>query len=112
MPSLGRLGNRFAWWGVEKMMQRWMRPYIDPVRIGVGLSSADSILRHAWCSPQLHLIAVNPLFSPRRPDWPEQVLSVGPWTLPDEDAGTELAPEIEAFLGEGEAPQRPGLRHT
>lgn len=104
LPPLGRVGNRLLWWFVEKLMQRSMGPYINPVRAGVGLPPARSVFGEAWVSPMLHLVAVNPLFSPRRPDWPEQAVPVGAFTLPDEGATTELLPELEAFLAEGEAP--------
>ncbi len=105
LPDLGRLGNRLSWRLARYLLNRYLKPFADDLRVRKGLEPARDLLEDVWASPDLNLIAVSKALCTRRDDWTDNHRVCGFFHLP-EMAGHDraLTSELEEFLARGAAP--------
>lgn len=96
------------------------KTYIDPVtlpslnayRAANGLAPAGAFFEHMFEKPDQSIGLFPEWFAAPQPDWPSPFVTAGFPVPPGPDAKT-LAPELERFLGAGDAPVgfTPGTGH-
>ncbi len=102
-PEVPRWIKRFQYWiGETFVIDRLTRPVLDAFRREVGLAPVRKTTRW-WHTPDGVLCLFPEWFARRQPDWPENV-EFAPFPLWDEAEVTAPQPEVEAFLGAGDAP--------
>lgn len=99
---LARQSNRFIWSTGQKIIRFMVDPVVNQWRAKHGLGPVRDAMFEAH-SPTLNLQLYSKYFAPRPPDWSAEKKIAGfcHYDPPDTDA---LAPELEDFLGRGEAP--------
>lgn len=112
MPRLGatscldwapRLLKRGFWWLGDRQIDPHIVPELARVRRGLGLAPVRRVFDRWFHSPDLCLGLWPDWFAPPQPDWPPQAQQVG-FVLPGVPPTWTPAPELEAWLGAGEAP--------
>jgi len=91
------------WWGGSKVADRHVLPGLNRFRREHGLPRARDIIRDWWHSPDRVIGLFPEWFGPPQPDWPAQTRLTG-FPMFDEKGLHELPPEVEEFLGGGDAP--------
>ena len=104
LPNLGAWANRLEWAiGCFALNQTFLKK-VNRFRRAKGLPPLGDLLREAWVSPTLHLLASSPAFLDARPaDWPASHEMCGFFELPSHEHEL-LAPEVDAFLNAGAPP--------
>jgi sterol 3beta-glucosyltransferase len=103
MPALGQWFNRFAWGIGCFALNRTLLKRVNRFRRAKGLPPFRDLLREAWPSHHLNLLASSPSFLERPADWPEWNQMCGFLELPAHEHET-LAPDVDAFLDSGPPP--------
>jgi sterol 3beta-glucosyltransferase/vancomycin aglycone glucosyltransferase len=103
MPNLGRWANRIEW-EIGCLALNWtLLRKVNRFRRAKGLPPFRDLLREAWPSERLHLVAATPALLERPADWPDSHQLSGHLELPAHEHEA-LAPEVESFLQNGPAP--------
>ena len=84
------------------VLDRELAPDINAIRSRIGLPKVSRVFASWVHSPHKSLGLFPDWFAPPQPDWPPQAELAG-FVFLDDDAGP-LAPELAAFLAEGEPP--------
>jgi sterol 3beta-glucosyltransferase len=103
LPDFGQWGNRLEWAIASFALNQTMLRKTNRFRRAKGLPPLRDLLREAWTSPHLHLLASSPAFLDRPADWPASIQMSGFLELPAHEHET-LAPEVDAFLNSGPPP--------
>lgn len=85
------------------VIDRLIGPPVNAVRAELGLPKVRRLLDGWWNSPQRVIGLFPSWFAPPQTDWPPQTRLTG-FPLFDESGLTALPPELERFLGNGDAP--------
>jgi rhamnosyltransferase subunit B len=99
--SFGRATNSFVWWVGGLISRTMVDPVVNRLRAKHGLDPVRDATFEAH-SPFVNLQLYSEHFSPRPPDWSPEKRMAG-FCFYDPPNAT-LAPEIEAFLKQGEPP--------
>jgi rhamnosyltransferase subunit B len=100
--ALGRAWNRFIWSAGGLVSRTMVDPSVNRLRAKHGLAPVRDAIFQAH-SPRLNLQLYSENFAPRPPDWSAEKKIAG-FCFYDPPDGPKLAPEIEAFLAQGEPP--------
>jgi len=103
LPEFGLLANRIEWAIACFALNRTLLKRVNRFRRAKALPPFGDLLREAWTSRRLHLLASSPAFLDRPSDWPEWNQMCGFLELPAHQHET-LAPDVDAFLNSGPAP--------
>jgi hypothetical protein len=104
LPELGPWANRIEWAIACFALNQTLLKRVNRFRRAKGLLPFGDLLREAWVSERLHLLASSPSFLETRPaDWPESHQMCGFLELPSHEHET-LAPDVDAFLNGGPPP--------
>jgi sterol 3beta-glucosyltransferase len=104
LPRFGKWGNALEWRIVASALNRTLLKHVNRFRKRVGLAPFDDLLRDAWPSHRLSLLASSPAFlDPRPADWSDWHQLCGFLELPVHDRES-LSAEVERFLASGPAP--------
>jgi sterol 3beta-glucosyltransferase len=103
MPALGQWANRFAWGLGCFALNLTLLKKVNRFRRGKGLPPFGDLLREAWPSHHLNLLASSPAFLDRPADWPDWNQMCGFLELPEHEHEA-LAPEVDSFLNSGPPP--------
>jgi rhamnosyltransferase subunit B len=98
---LARARNRFIWGAGRLITRRLVDPLVNRLRRKNGLAPIHDAVFGAH-SPRLNLQLYSPRFAAPAPDWSDEKRQAGFCFF--DPPGAVLAPEIEAFLAEGEPP--------
>ena len=99
MPNLGPL-NRLTWSMLDRMLARTGKP-LDEVLARAG-SHQHGLPLFRTRSPMLHMVACSPSIIRVPDDLPPSTRVTGAWL--DRSTPEPMAPDLEAFLGDGAAP--------
>lgn len=106
LPGVRPDGDPAAVWAQEAERRNAMfGPVLDEHRAAAGLAPVTDVLAHILTDRPL--LAADPALAPAPPDLP--VTQTGAWLLPDD---RPLAPELSAFLDDGEPPVYFGFGST
>ena len=103
LPDLGQWANRLEWAIASFALNQTLLRKTNRFRRAKGLPPLRDLLREAWASPHLHLLASSPALLDRPADWPASIRMSGFLELPAHEHET-LAPEVDAFLNSGPPP--------
>jgi sterol 3beta-glucosyltransferase len=104
LPEFGQWSNRLEWAIGCFALNRTLLPRVNRFRRTKGLPPFADLLRDAWPSHRLNLLASSPAFlDPRPADWPDWNQMCGFLELPAHEHET-LSPEVDAFLTSGPPP--------
>ena len=103
LPYFGQWANRLEWAIACFALNRTLLKKTNRFRRDKGVPPFSDLLREAWASPHLHLLASSPAFLDRPADWPDAFQMSGFLELPAHEHET-LAPEVDAFLNSGPPP--------
>jgi UDP:flavonoid glycosyltransferase YjiC (YdhE family) len=96
--------RKLYWWVADKAItDRVIAPELNAFRKELGMPSVSRIMTRWGNSPQRVIGFFPSWFASPQPDWPPVTRLTG-FPLFDEDEETILAPEVKAFLEEGESP--------
>jgi UDP:flavonoid glycosyltransferase YjiC (YdhE family) len=99
-----RMFNGFLWWLTRGLLHRVLSPYVNRLRMQLGMSPAKDVVSEVWLSPYLTLVAVSPQICERQPDWPDNVQVCGFLDMPNMPLEGELSAALSSFLAAGEPP--------
>jgi len=102
-PRLGEWGNVLEWAMASLALNNTLLKDVNRFRAKVGLPPFADLMRDAWASHRLHLIASSPALLDRPADWPEWNQMCGFLELPVHEHET-VSPDVEAFLSAGPPP--------
>ncbi len=95
LPRLGEWGNVLEWKIAALALNRTMLKDVNHFRLRVGLQPFTDLMRDAWPSHRLNLLASSPAFlDSRPPDWPPWHQLCGFLELPSHEH-ERLSPEVE-----------------
>lgn len=97
----GRAANQFIWSSGRAISRVMVDPVVNRLRKKHGLAPARDVVFDAHSSA-LNLLLYSQHFAPRPPDWSAEKKVAGFCYF--DPPGAKLAPEVEAFLAQGEAP--------
>jgi sterol 3beta-glucosyltransferase len=104
LPAFGAWANRIEWAVACFALNRTLLTRVNRFRRAKGLPPSGDLLRDAWVSQRLNLLASSPAFLDTRPaDWPVWNRMCGFLELPSHEHEA-LAPEVDAFLNSGSPP--------
>jgi sterol 3beta-glucosyltransferase len=103
LPNFGPMANRIEWAVACFALNMTLLTRVNRFRRAKALPPFGDLLREAWTSHRLHLLASSPAFLDRPADWPAWNQMCGFLELPAHEHEV-LAPEVEAFLNDGPAP--------
>lgn len=103
LPDFGPWANRIEWAIACIALNNTLLRKVNQFRTSKGLPKQKDLLREAWPSPLLHLLASSPAFLDRPSDWPASNQMCGFLELPPHEHES-LAPDVDAFLLSGPPP--------
>lgn len=104
LPKLGEWANVIEWKIAALALNKTMLKDVNRWRSRVGLPPFADLMRDAWPSHRLNLLASSPAFlDPRPADWPPWQQLCGFLELPSHEHEA-VSPEVERFLAGGPAP--------
>jgi sterol 3beta-glucosyltransferase len=104
LPEFGPWANRIEWAIACFALNRTLLKKVNQFRRTKGLPPFGDLLRDAWPSHRLNLLASSPAFlDPRPADWPDWNQMCGFLELPPHEH-EQLTPEVDAFLDAGPPP--------
>jgi len=107
LPALptpaGRLINRATWKVFAYALGYLAAETIDAEVEKYGMSRSRKLFAPGGLSPHLCLVMSSPLYSPRLPDWPQEVKVAG-YAEWDRARGWQEPKELREFLDSGPAP--------
>lgn len=103
-PYLGKTANLLLWKLVMKLMHHFQKDRINTVREREGLKPVNDVLRDAWLSPLLNLVAVSPSLIPSPADWDDNHRVTGFFNVVDDDEQWKMPEDLAQFIKEGPAP--------
>jgi len=96
--------KRFYWWIADKaVIDPLICPELNTFRKELGLAPASRIMTRWGNSPQMVIGLFPSWYASPQPDWPPGTRLTG-FPLFDEDQESAIAPDVNAFLEEGEPP--------
>jgi len=96
--------RKHIWAGGDKyVIDPLLAPSINATRAELGMGPVSGIANEWWNSPMLVIGLFPEWFAPRVSDWPAQVVLTD-FPMYDEADISPLAPELQQWLDEGEAP--------
>lgn len=104
LPSLGGWLNGAFWGLASKMVDRMLLANANEVRAQLGLQPIRSVIREAWFSPPLTLVASSPALWPRPGDWPDHIHACGVMRAAAGHTTLAVPAELDRFLGAGAPP--------
>ncbi|HYE88354.1 MAG TPA: glycosyltransferase [Vicinamibacterales bacterium] len=109
LPDFGPWANRIEWAVACFALNQTLLKRVNRFRVAKALPKHRDLLRDAWASHRLHLLASSAAFLKQRPaDWPAANQLCGFLELPAHEH-EQLAPEVDAFLSSGPPPVFMGL---
>jgi sterol 3beta-glucosyltransferase len=103
LPNLGEWANAIEWEIAAFALNRTLLKDVNAFRSRVGLPRCADLMRDAWPSHLLNLMASSPAMIDRPPDWPAWHQLCGFLELPPHEH-ERVSPEVEAFLAAGSPP--------
>ena len=104
LPMLGEWANAIEWKIAALALNQTMLKDVNRWRARVGLPPFADLMRDAWPSHRLNLLASSPAFlDPRPADWPSWQQLCGFLELPSHEHEA-VSPEVDRFLAHGTAP--------
>jgi UDP:flavonoid glycosyltransferase YjiC (YdhE family) len=103
LPDFGPLANRLEWAIACFALNVTLLKRVNRFRSAKALPPFGDLLREAWTSHRLHLLASSPAFLDRPADWPAWNQMCGFLELPAHEH-ERLTPHVDAFLTSGPAP--------
>lgn len=103
LPRLGEWANRIEWAVASFALNNTMLRKVNRFRATKSLPPFTDLLRDAWPSHRLNLLASSPALLDRPPDWPAWHQLSGFLELPSHEHET-VTPELHAFLDAGAPP--------
>lgn len=103
MPHFGMWGDVLFWKIASVALNQTLLKDVNRFRAKVGLPRFGDLLRDAWASHRLNLLASSPALLDRPPDWPSWNQMCGFLELPAHEHET-VSPDVERFLSAGAAP--------
>lgn len=103
-PALGPVGNRLGWAVTRRAIDGLFLARANEARAAEGLAPIGDVMREAWTSPWLTLLAVSPHIRPRPADWPASHHVCGFLDLPREAEPAPANPQLLDFLAAGPPP--------
>jgi sterol 3beta-glucosyltransferase len=104
LPNFGQWATRLQWAIACFALNQTLLKRVNRFRRAKALPPCGDLLRDAWVSSRLHLLASSPSFLGARPaDWPASHQQCGFLELPSHEHET-LAPDVDAFLSGGPPP--------
>jgi UDP:flavonoid glycosyltransferase YjiC (YdhE family) len=94
--------SRGFMWLTDRITRKWAEP-IQQFRLSRGLARSANPILTGQHSPRLVLAMFSRVLAEPQPDWPRQVRITGA-PLYNGAQDSSLAPELEAFIGDGEPP--------
>ncbi|MHB8843880.1 MAG: glycosyltransferase [Nitrospirota bacterium] len=104
VPDLGRTMNLLLWRIGGFFMDRMFLPRINRMRCDEGLRPLRNVLRGAFLSPRLNLVASSPSLFPTPPDWGRTIVQCGSFHLPVRGKQPRLPGALQRFLDAGPRP--------
>ncbi len=96
--------KKLYWWVADKaIVDRMVCPELNAFRRELGLPPVQRILTKWGHSPQRVICLFPSWYCTPQPDWPPATCTTG-FPLFDEGEETDLAPDVTAFLEDGEPP--------
>jgi sterol 3beta-glucosyltransferase len=102
-PALGEWGNALGWRLARLALNLTLLRDVNRFRARVGVPPIKDLMRDAWPSHLLNLVAASPALIERPADWPAWNQLCGFLELPSHEH-EEVSPEVDAFLGSGSPP--------
>lgn len=102
-PRLGQWGNIVEWAIASLALNKTLLKDVNRFRLKVGLPPFADLMRDAWPSHRLHLLASSPALLDRPSDWPAWNQMCGFLELPAHEHEA-ISTDVEAFLSSGPAP--------
>ena len=104
LPNLGEWANVIEWKIAALALNQTMLKDVNRWRSRVGLPRFADLMRDAWPSHRLNLLASSPAMMIARPrDWPAWHQMCGFLELPPHEHEA-MSPEVDRFLANGAAP--------
>lgn len=103
LPNFGPWANRIEWAIACLALNQTLLKRVNRFRREKQLPPLRDLLREAWTSHQLHLLASSPAFLDRPADWPSSIQMSGFLELPSHEHEA-VAPGLDAFLNAGPPP--------
>jgi len=104
MRALPRFARNWMWRLIDALVvDKALAGPLNEYRATLGLPRVSRVLHGWWHSPLRVIGLFPPWFGPPQPDWPAQTVLTG-FPMFDERELHGLAPEVEAFLAQGDAP--------
>jgi UDP:flavonoid glycosyltransferase YjiC (YdhE family) len=94
--------TRAFMWLTDRITRKWAEP-IQRFRLSRGLGRSANPILAGQHSPRLVLAMFSRVLAQPQPDWPRQVRITGA-SLYNGGGDTPLAPDLEAFIADGEPP--------
>ena len=102
-PRLGEWGNVLEWAIASLALNKTLLKDVNRFRAKVGLPPFADLMRDAWASHRLNLIASSRALLDRPADWPAWNQMCGFLELPGHEHET-VSPDVDAFLSAGPPP--------
>ena len=103
LPNFGEWANVIEWKIAAFALNQTMLKDVNRWRARVGLPRFADLMRDAWPSRRLNLLASSPALIDRPPDWPEWHQPCGFLELPPHEHEA-VSPDVDRFLASGSPP--------
>jgi len=104
VPALGRPMNALFWKIGGMVMNRMFLPRINTMRSAEGLPSLRNVMREAFLSSRLNLVASSPSLFPHPEDWDDTIQMCGAFHLPEHREPLQLPEDLQRFIMSGPPP--------
>jgi UDP:flavonoid glycosyltransferase YjiC (YdhE family) len=104
VSHLGRTMNALLWRIGGFAMDRMFLPRINSMRRREGLLPLKNVMRDAFLSPSLNLVASSPSLFPAPSDWKPSIRQCGSFHIPVPGGQPRLTEALERFLAAGPPP--------
>lgn len=102
--DIGNWANPLWWKFAYMVVDSALRPQVNQLRKKHGLSPVRNVLKEAWTSERLNLIAVSSALCREQPDWHPAHKVCGFFNMKESDEQWEIPADLEEFLAAGPAP--------
>ena len=101
---LGKTVNRLLWWVIKAAINRALKPFVNRLRLQLGMRPARDIVGQVWLSHHLTLVAVSAQICQAQADWPAAVHVCGFLDMPNMALEGSMPAAMRDFLDAGAAP--------
>jgi sterol 3beta-glucosyltransferase len=102
--NFGKWINSLMWKLADRILNRLFSPAVNRMRLEEPLSPVKSVLRDAWFSDYLTLIAVSPTLFPPQADWGRHFRVCGFFNVPEQKESMAMPGSLKNFLDSGPPP--------